>query len=73
MIKVIGIPTTIAEFAEACKDLSNEEIYCLFEEDISQDLRDSIYCYSSIGCNEPCRDALIKIGTQYSIQSLIDY
>ncbi len=73
MIKVIGIPTTIAEFAEACKDLSNEEIYCLFEEDISDELRDKIYDLAEKDCNEPCRDALIKIGTQYSIQSLIDY
>ncbi len=63
---------TIAEFAAACDKLTHEEIYELFEDDISVELRNDIYAYAEM-CAEPVRNALNKIGMQYSIQSLIDY
>ena len=67
------MPNTIAEFAAACKTLDNLYIYILFEDDISQELRDKIYALAEKDCCEPVRDALIKIGLQYNVQSLIDY
>ena len=67
------LPTTIAQFAEACKSLDNEAIYELFEDEITQDLRDEIYLTYSTEENEPMREAMYKIGLQYSVQSLIDY
>jgi hypothetical protein len=64
---------TVAEFAEACKHLEHEEIYELFEDDISQELRDMIYAYSEANCNEPCRNALNRIGRIFSVQTLAEY
>jgi hypothetical protein len=68
-------PNTIAEFAEACKTLDNFDIYMMFEEYISDDLRNEIYALArpEEECNEVVRDALITIGMQYNVQSLIDY
>jgi hypothetical protein len=64
---------TIAEFAEACENKTQEEIYELFEDDISQELRDQIYSFSEIDTPEPVRSALNGIGILYNVQSLKDY
>jgi hypothetical protein len=64
---------TIAEFAEACENKTHEEIYELFEDDISQKLRDRIYSFSEIDAPEPVRSALNGIGMIYHVQSLKDY
>ena len=64
---------TVAEFAAACKHLTHEEIYEMFEDDISQELRDAIYAYSEKDCNEPARDALNRLGRIHSVQTLADY
>lgn len=64
---------TVEEFVEACKSLDNNEIYELFETDISQELRDKIYSFARDDSSEPCRDALNTLGTKYNVQSLIDY
>ena len=64
---------TVQDFALACKHLTHEEIYNLFEDELSQELRDQIYAMSSARCTEPCRDALNKIGIMYSVQTLAEY
>ena len=78
-------PRTVQAFVQTCATLSNEEIYELFENEISQELRDEIYSYSrpyaeTVEQNlagthtfEPCRDAMITLGQKYNIQNLIDY
>ncbi len=67
------IPTTVAAFATDCTSLSNEEIYMLFEDNISQELRDEIYLTYSTDSSEPVREALNKIGVQYNVLSLINF
>ena len=64
---------TVAQFAEACNYKSHDEIYELFEDGISQELRDAIYAYSEKDCNEPARDALNRLGRIHSVQTLADY
>ena len=65
---------TVAEFAEACKTLVNDEVYELFESGISEQLREQIYyVYEDLETPEPTRSALNAIGLKYSVQSLIDY
>jgi len=78
-------PRTVAEFVAACKTLDNFDIYVLFEEEITQDLRNELYSYSrpyaeTVAQNlagthtfEPCRDAMITLGLKHNVQSLIDY
>lgn len=64
---------TVQDFALACKHLTSDEIYDLFEFDISQELRDTIYAESEIDSAEPVRDAFNKIGMRYSVQTLAEY
>ena len=64
---------TVQDFALACKHLTSDEIYDLFEFDISQELRDTIYAESEIDSAEPVRDAFNKIGMMYSVQTLAEY
>lgn len=64
---------TVQDFALACKHLTSDEIYDLFESGISQELRDTIYAESEINSAEPCRSALNQIGMRYSVQTLADY
>ena len=78
-------PLTVIEFVNACKTLDNEGIYVLFEEVISQELRDELYGFSrpyaesdeqhlaGTHTYEPCRDAMSTLGMKYNVQSLIDY
>lgn len=68
-----SLPTTIAEFAEACRSLSNDEIYCLFEEDIDKELQYEIYDKYHSDSPEPCRAVMEAIGIEFGIQTLIDY
>ena len=83
------IPSTVAEFVEACKTLDNTGnqpgIYELFEDTISDELRCELYAYgrpladthaqAEAGTHtwEPCRDAMYELGMLYNVQSLIDY
>lgn len=64
---------TVAEFAAACQQLDNDSIYDLFEDGISQNLRDQIYAYSETDSAEPARSALNKIGFIFNVQSLKNY
>jgi hypothetical protein len=65
---------TVKAFAAACKTLNSDQVYELFENEISYELRKEIYnTYASLGSNEPVREALNAIGTKFNVQSLIDY
>ena len=65
---------TVAEFAEACRPLNGYQIYMLFESGIGRTLRDHIYeAYRDSKSPEPTRSALIQIGQEYNVQSLIDF
>jgi len=66
--------TSIAQFAEACKQLDSNAIYELFEFDLSEDMRDKIYAVADDkDAFEPVRLALHLIGKQYNIESLLNY
>jgi hypothetical protein len=65
---------TIAEFVEACKTLNSDEIYELFEWQISPKLRDEIYATSTeTSSPEPVRLRLNALGMKYNVRSLQDY
>jgi hypothetical protein len=64
---------TVADFAVACKHLTHEEIYDLFEDGLSDALRDMILSRAVPDSAEPVREALNNIGRKFSVQSLADY
>ena len=64
---------TVADFAAACKHLTHDEIYVLFEDDISEELRNEIISLAFVESNEPVREALNYIGRMYNVQTLADY
>lgn len=64
---------TVAEFAAACKHLTSDEIYDLFECEISDALRNEIISLAFVESSEPVREALNYIGRMYNVQSLADY
>lgn len=64
---------TVEDFATACKHLTATEIYNLFENDISDELRDAIYSWSEGHSPEPAREAFNEIGRHYSVQTLAQY
>jgi hypothetical protein len=64
---------TMKQFADACHALSSNEIYELFENGISNELRDEIYqTFWSIS-TEPARAALRQLGERYSSIGLLKY
>jgi hypothetical protein len=64
---------TIAQFAAACINKSHDDIYELFEDGISQALRDLIYMRAENDTPEPVRSALNNIGFSFNVNSLKDY
>jgi len=64
---------TIAQFAAACINKSHNDIYELFEFDISQELRDLIYMRAENDTPEPVRSALNNIGFSFNVNSLKTY
>ena len=65
---------TVQQFAEACKTLDNNGIYDLFEDVISDELREEIYEFSAgIITPEPTRCAFINIGIRFNVESLVNY
>jgi len=63
----------LSTFAKACKNLSSEQIYELFESVIENPLRAEILNVADTNTPEPVRCALNKIGTYYEVPSLIKY
>lgn len=66
-------PDTIPEFVAACADLTSDEIFILFEHEISPALRDAIYLMAPSDCNEPFRAACEELGRVYHVHSLLTY
>jgi hypothetical protein len=67
---------TLKDFATACIPLTDEQgqgIYELLEFGISDDLRNEILKVAPIGSNEPFREAMIKLGYMFGVESLINY
>lgn len=65
---------TISQFAEACRNLSSEAIYELFEFNLTEEMRDMIYAVAdNPDASEPVREAMYEIGKLHNVQSLIDY
>lgn len=64
---------TVQDFALACKHLTSDEIYDLYEDNISQELRDKIDVHAETDSNEPVRSALNQIGMRFSVQTLAEY
>lgn len=68
---------SIAQFAEACKTLDSDEIYELFEFNLSEEMRNAIYEIADdaddVAVLEPARLAFNAIGLMYGVESLINY
>jgi hypothetical protein len=64
---------TVEQFAEKCRGKSREQIYELFEDKISDELRNQIYTEFWSNSPEPCRAAMIQIGARYCVGELIEY
>jgi hypothetical protein len=64
---------SMRRFALACQNLSSDDIYLLFEDEITQDLRDEIYATFWSISPEPTRAALRQLGERYDIVSLQKY
>jgi hypothetical protein len=63
----------LATFAEACKKLSSDEIYTLYEDKLEKHLRLEIINLADTASPEPVRAALNTIGRHYKVDSLINY
>jgi len=65
---------SVQQFAEACKHLDSDEIYELFEFDLSEEMRNEIYAIADDkDAFEPVRLAMHTIGLQYNVESLLNY
>lgn len=72
---------TLKDFAEACRAAETAPpsqeyggfIFNLFEDEISQNLRDEIYKLADANSNEPCRSSMIKLGYMFGVKTLIEY
>ena len=64
---------SMRDFAMSCSTLTSDEIYKLFEYELSQELRDEIYNTFWSDSQEPARAALRQLGIRYCIKSLQDY
>jgi hypothetical protein len=63
---------TLKGFADACRTLNSDGIYILFEDVISEQLRDEIYKLDG-NTFEPARNSLNKLGYMFGVKSLIEY
>ena len=64
---------TLQDFADECVNLSNYEIFCLYESGISKSLKTEIMKLKDPSSPEPTRSALIKLGYMFGVRELIDY
>ena len=68
-----ALAAELQTFIAQCETLFNNEIYELFEDSISQLLRDYILEYAATNSAEPVRSAFNRLGDIHEVQSLIDY
>lgn len=52
----------LSDFIEACKTLDNYDIFDLFEDGCTEELRELIYSFGDPDCYEPFRDAMYNLG-----------
>ena len=64
---------TMKQFADVCNDLSHNNIYCLYEDEITQELRDEIMQTFWSTSAEPTRAALRQLGERYCSVGLQSY
>ncbi len=64
---------SMLHFAQECVILTHDQIYMLFEDEITQELRDEIYSTFWSTSSEPCRAALRQLGERYCVISLQTY
>lgn len=64
---------SMQQFANACKGLHSDHIYILFEDEITQDLRDEITQTFWSVSQEPVRSALRQLGERYDVRELQEY
>lgn len=65
--------SSIEEFVQQCKNKSCDEIYDLFENNTTEQVRDSIYEFAPEDVNEPARYAFRLLGNNRNIESLKNY
>ncbi len=66
-------PTTVTEFIAACNNKSSNEIYEMFEFQISESLRTELCNMMDPDESEPTRALFYNFGLKYNVQALIDY
>jgi hypothetical protein len=66
-------PATVEAFARAAAQMTNEQIFDLFEEGISQALRDEIYSLSDPSSPEPFRSAVEAMGDKFGLPRLTEF
>ena len=64
---------TMKQFADVCHELSSNNIYLLFNDEITQELRDEIYQTFWSTSAEPTRAALRQLGERYCSVGLQSY
>lgn len=64
---------SVTAFAKACHGKSSDFIYDLFENKLSDDVRDRIYSHAEEGNPEPARSAFNTIGSLMNVLSLKYY
>ena len=65
--------SNLKAFAIACKKLTSDQIYEMFEDSIEKHLRNEILNLADQDTPEPVRCALNTIGKFYEVPSLINY
>lgn len=64
---------TVTEFVAACSQLDSDDIYDLFEYDISDSLRNEILSLAAVDSAEPVREALNFLGNKFNVAQLSEY
>jgi len=64
---------SIEQFVFACRGLSRDQIYDLFEYQIADELRDRIFHLAPAMHPEPVRFAMNLLGREWDVESLRNY
>ena len=64
---------TIEQFVEMCRDMSNDAIHEMFEDNCTDEPIIEIYSFAPTDTPEPTRAAFNELGVKFNVQSLIDY
>ena len=65
---------TTKEFIDVCRLAADaDDVFTIFEDETSEDVRDYIYSLADPASPEPFRSAMINLGTMYDIPVLRNY